>query len=75
MITATADTNVIRGNTPNATPPPSDIEAVPIDPARSNWLSAENPSISPFWIMIDSPNVTSSGGSRSRPSVRFSSKY
>ena len=36
---------------------------------RGAWLSAENTSSRPFWMMIDSPKVTSSGGRMSRPSV------
>ena len=66
-ITAIAETKVSSGITPNATPPPSEIEAVPMPPSRSRRLSAENASSSPFWMMIDRPNVTSSGGSISRP--------
>ena len=42
-------------------------------PALSRWLSAESVSKRPFWMMIDSPKVTSSGGRMSRPSVRLSS--
>ena len=53
--------------TPIARPPPSSIEAVSIAPSRSRRLSAVKASSSPFWMMIDSPKVTSSGGSRSRP--------
>ena len=54
-------------------PPPSAIEAVSIAPDRRRWLSAEKVCSRPFWMMIDRPKVTSSGGSKSRPSVRLSS--
>ena len=53
--------------TPTAMPPPSGIEAVSIAPERRRWLSAEKACSSPFWMMMERPNVTSSGGSRSRP--------
>ena len=72
-ITAIAETSVSSGMTPIARPPPSAIEAVSIAPSRSRRLSAEKASSSPFWMMIDRPKVTSSGGSRSRPKVRLSS--
>ena len=49
------------------------IEAVSIAPERRRWLSAENSCSNPFWMMIDRPKVTSSGGSKSRPSARFNS--
>ena len=54
-----AERKVISGSTPNATPPPSEIDASPRLPLRKSWLSAEKPSSRPFWMMIDSPNVTS----------------
>ena len=41
-------------------------------PRRSARESAENSSSSTFWMMIDRPKVTSSGGRMSGPSVRFS---
>ena len=47
--------------------------ATSIAPACSRRLSAVNSSSSPFWMMTERPNVTSSGGRRSSPSVRLSS--
>ena len=47
--------------------------AISIAPALSLTLSAVNNSSSPFWMMTERPKVTSSGGSRSSPSVRLSS--
>ena len=59
--------------TPTAMPPPSGIEAVSMAPSGSRRLSAEKASSSPFWMMIDRPKVTSSGGRMSAPSVRLRS--
>ena len=44
-------------------------------PAVSRRLSAVKASNSPFWMKIESPNVSSSGGRMSRPMVRLSTTY
>ncbi len=72
-MTATATTNCRSGSTPMNTPSASGKLAISIAPALSRRLSAVKTSSSPFWMMTDSPNVTSSGGSRSSPSVRLRS--
>ena len=62
----------MSGSTPTASPPPIWMLAISIVPACSLRLSAVNSSSSAFWMMTESPKVTSSGGSRSSPSVRLS---
>ena len=42
-------------------------------PASRPCESAENHMMSPFWMMIDNPNVTTIGRVSSLPSVKFSS--
>ena len=63
-MTATATTNWSSGSTPIHTPSASWKLATSIAPALSRRLSAVNSSSSPFWMMTERPNVTSSGGSR-----------
>ena len=70
--TAIAVASVIAGNTPTATPPPSGRLAVCSAPTERPRLSAEKTSIRPFCMMIERPNVTSSGGRMSSPSVSLS---
>ena len=72
--TATAVTRVSSGNQPTARRSLSRMLAFSIRPASSPWESAENTSRSRFWRMIESPKVTSTGGSGSPPRrVKFSS--
>ena len=72
-MTAMAEKKVISGMMPAVTGPRS-TEALSSLPAETRRLSAENPSSRPFWMTIDRPKVTSSGGRISLPSVRLSRK-
>ena len=65
--TATAVTRVSSGNQPTASRSLTRMLAFSSRPASSPWESAENSSRSRFWRMIDSPRVTSTGGSGSPP--------
>ena len=49
--------------------------AVSMAPGFRRRESAENVSSSTFWMTIDSPNVTSTGGSRPRPRSRLSTSH
>ncbi len=48
--------------------------AVSMAPACSRRLSALKISSNPFWMITERPKVTSSGGNRSSPSVRLSTR-
>ena len=72
--TSTAATRLSSGMMPTAMPPPSGSETPASSPIGSRRVSAEKASRRPFWMMIDRPKVTSSGGRMSVPSVRFRSK-
>ena len=73
-MTATAEKKVISGMMPTVTGPRL-TDALSRLPAKTRRLSAEKPSSRPFWMTIDRPKVTSSGGRISLPSVRLSRKY
>ena len=65
-------TNCSTGSTPTASPPPRCRLATSIGPACNFRESAVNSISSPFWMMMESPKVTSKGGNMSSPSVKFS---
>ena len=72
-MTATATTNWMNGSTPTQMPCATCTVWISMAPALSLRLSAVNSSKRPFWMMIERPKVTSSGGKMSSPSVKLSS--
>ena len=70
---STPTTNTISGYQPMATWPVMAMLAVVIPPTSNRRSSAEKSWRSAFWMMIESPKVTSSGGSTPRSRMRASS--
>ena len=72
-MTTTAMRNTISGNQPIDSCSVILMLMFSIVPASRPCESAENHMISPFWMMIDRPKVTTIGRVSSAPSVKFSS--
>ena len=70
-ITASAERKTRSGNQPIAIRSPTAMLAVSNAPTWSRRVSAENTSSRTFWITIERPKVTSSGGRMSRPRVKL----